>query len=79
MVRDMSSLPLKLNAASVVGVEYDAQSKTLKVPVEHGRRYKFENVPPEVHRDFMSASDQQRYFDAHINNGRYPAREVSTV
>jgi hypothetical protein len=56
-------------STSIRKTEYDPASKILSVWfVASGKRYDFEEVPPETYTAFRSAFVKGRYFNDHIPN-----------
>ncbi|ESX62723.1 MULTISPECIES: KTSC domain-containing protein [unclassified Mesorhizobium] len=56
-------------STSIRKTEYDPDSKTLSVWfVASGKRYEFENVPPDIYAEFRAAFAKGRYFNDHIRN-----------
>lgn len=58
--------PVKSSQVALVG--YDAASKTLAVKFAHGAgaEYRYPNVEPQVHADFMAAESIGKFFGQHI-------------
>ncbi|MBZ9661199.1 KTSC domain-containing protein [Mesorhizobium sp. ESP-6-4] len=56
-------------STSIKKTEYDPASRVLSVWfVASGKRYDFEEVPPETYAAFRSAFVKGRYFNDHIRN-----------
>ncbi|MER8793985.1 KTSC domain-containing protein [Mesorhizobium sp. M0984] len=65
-------------STSIRKTEYDPDSKILSVWfVASGRRYEFEDVPPDTYAAFRAAFAKGRYFNDHIRN-RFRYRLVAT-
>ena len=56
--------------------DYSPERRALLVTFTTGRRYLYEDVPPEVAEAFRSAFAKGRYFNARIRD-RFAGREVS--
>jgi len=54
---------------------YDASKHELAVTFTSGRKYIYENVPPDVALEFQTASSQGQYFNWRIRD-QYPFREL---
>lgn len=64
-------------STSISKTEYDPASRILSVWfVASGKRYEFEDVPPETFAAFRSAFVKGRFFNDHIRN-RFRYRCVS--
>jgi hypothetical protein len=57
-------------------VAYHPESRELDVVFTTGRRYLFQDVPPEAAEDFRAARVKGRHFNARIR-GRYRFSELS--
>ena len=56
-------------STSIRKTEYDPESRILSVWfVVSGRRYEFEEVPPETFAAFKAAFAKGRFFNEHIRN-----------
>ncbi|RUU98598.1 KTSC domain-containing protein [Mesorhizobium sp. M6A.T.Cr.TU.017.01.1.1] len=56
-------------STSIRKTEYDPESRVLSVWfVASGKRYEFEDVPPETFAAFKAAFAKGRYFNDHIRN-----------
>ena len=63
-------------STSIRNTHYDADKRRLSVWfLASGKRYDYEDVPPEVYRDFRAAFSKGRFFNAHIRD-RFRYREV---
>ena len=47
---------------------YDAPSRRLRIVFQSGRRYTYEEVPPETFEALKSSSSKGEFFNAHIRN-----------
>lgn len=56
---------------------YDASKQELAVTFTSGRKYIYENVPPDVALEFQTASSQGQYFNWRIRD-QYPHRELDS-
>lgn len=57
---------------------YDPETRRMLVVFQTGRRYTYENVPPEVHAGLRAASSRGSYFNQCIRD-RYPYSRVEDV
>jgi hypothetical protein len=66
-------------STSIRRSDYDPESRILSVWfVTTGRRYDYENVPPEIYAGFQNAFAKGRFFNDHIRN-RFRHRLVTAV
>jgi hypothetical protein len=49
-------------------IDYDELSRGLVVTFTSGGRYRYENVPPSVYKDFIAAESHGRYFHEFIRD-----------
>jgi hypothetical protein len=64
-------------STSIRKIEYDPMTRTLSVWfVASGKRYDYENVPPETYAAFRHAFAKGKFFNDAIRN-RFAYREVS--
>jgi len=54
---------------------YDASARRMLVIFVTGRKYLYDDVPPEVHAAFQAAPSKGRFFNAEIRD-RYRYHEV---
>lgn len=59
----MIRTPIKSSTIKSVG--YDAESKTMEVEFGSGR-YRYADVPPEVHTGLVGAESAGKYFAANV-------------
>ncbi len=50
----------------IADFEYDEQSEELEVRLVNGARYRYFDVPPEVHEEFRQADSKGRYYNREI-------------
>ncbi|WP_353811739.1 KTSC domain-containing protein [Mesorhizobium sp.] len=63
------SLTAVMPSTLIRRTEYDPDKRILSVwLVTSGKRYEFEDVPPETFAAFRSAFAKGRYFNSHIRN-----------
>lgn len=63
-------------ASSVIDrVLYDASTQTLAVTFKTGRKYVYENVPPDIANELQTAPSLGQYFNWRIRD-QYPFREL---
>lgn len=56
-------------STSIKRIDYDAESRTLSVWfVASGRRYDFQEVPPQTYAAFRNAFSKGRFFNAVIRD-----------
>ena len=55
---------------------YDAAERALRVSFVTGRRYVYDDVPPDVFEAFKSAFSKGAFFNREIRD-RYACREIS--
>jgi hypothetical protein len=68
--------PTELPSSSAISrVLYDAATQTLAVTFTSGRKYIYENVPPDVANEFQTAPSQGAYFNWRIRD-QYEFREL---
>jgi hypothetical protein len=66
-------------STSIRKTDYDAKTRTLSVWfVASGKRYDYENVPPEINAAFRQAFSKGRFFNDFIRN-RFKFREVKQI
>jgi hypothetical protein len=54
---------------------YDAGRRKLLIVFQSGRRYTFEDVPPETYAAMQSSSSKGEFFNAHIRDNFSFVRE----
>lgn len=59
----------------IVRALYDASKRELAVTFTSGRKYIYEDVPPDVALELQSAPSQGQYFNWRIRD-QYPFREL---
>jgi hypothetical protein len=62
-------------STAIKNIVYDASAKRLLVIFVTGRKYIYEDVPPDVHAAFQSAPSKGRFFNAEIRD-RYTCHEI---
>lgn len=66
----MAAIPTnKVESSNIAAIGYDAESKTLQVDFTSGKRYQYQNVPPETFAEFQAANSVGKYFAANIRPG----------
>jgi hypothetical protein len=56
-------------STSIRGARYDRQTRILSIWfVTSGRRYDYENVPPDLYEAFRQAFSKGRFFNAYIRD-----------
>lgn len=72
----MSGMTLHPVESSMMGhIGHDPESKTLTILFHSGKRYDYDDVPPEVHDSFLAASSQGSFFRNEIDEC-YSYRQV---
>src|SRR5690349_14996958 len=69
-------LRVPVESSDIVSIGYDAASRTLEVEFGGNRIYKYRDVEPDVHQQFMRAESYGDYFDTHIKR-RYRFSKVT--
>jgi hypothetical protein len=64
-----------MSSTAIRNIVYDATARRLLVIFVTGRKYIYEDVPPQVHAAFRAASSKGQFFNAEIRD-RYAYREV---
>jgi hypothetical protein len=64
-----------VESSAIARIHYEAPTRALTVIFTTGRRYVYDDVPPDVYQAFLDAESQGRYFNARIRD-RYPYREL---
>lgn len=64
-----------LESSNVKEIVYQAHSKVLEVAFHSGARYRFLDVPPDIHRAFTAASSKGSFF-AQVIKDRYPGVKI---
>jgi hypothetical protein len=62
---------MQVESSSIAAISYDAALSQLRVRFHSGVEYRFDLVPPSVHRAFLEASSKGRFFSSRIRD-RYP-------
>lgn len=62
-------------STAIRNIDYDASARRMLVIFVSGRKYIYEDVPPEVHAAFQSAPSKGQFFNAEIRD-RYDFHEV---
>ncbi len=66
MLKAIPTTPVE--SSNIAAIGYDADSKTLQVDFKTGKRYQYQNVPPETFAEFKAADSVGKYFAAQIKN-----------
>lgn len=79
------SLPMRLfntnimPSTSIQKTNYNPDTRVLSVWfVASGKRYDYEEVPPEIYAEFRNAFVKGRFFNKHIRN-RFQFRQVTEM
>ena len=59
-----------VDSSAIAAVGYDPENEILEVEFRSGTIYRFFDVPPEIHRDFLETSSKGRFFGREIR-GQY--------
>ena len=65
------TMPL-VSSSAIGAIDYDAQSRTLRVAFHETGTYSFHGVPRSVYETFLSAPSKGRFFNQHIRD-HYPS------
>ncbi len=63
------------SSSAITRVLYEASNRTLAVTFTSGKKYIYEDVPPEVATEFQTAPSQGAYFNWRIRD-QYTFREL---
>lgn len=67
----MADVPLtEVKSSTVRGVGYDAPSRTLHVQFHNGGRYRYHNVPADVHSSLLKSESIGKFMHARVR-GKY--------
>ncbi len=64
-------------STAIRAIDYDEDSRHLRVRFVSGQRYEYDEVPPAVHRSFVESGSKGRFFQAEIRD-RYPYRRLDS-
>lgn len=64
MLKAIPTTPVE--SSNIAAIGYDADSRTLQVDFTTGKRYQYQNVPPETFAEFKAADSVGKYFAASI-------------
>lgn len=53
-------------SSNVTGIGYDPTTQTLAVRFKSGKTYNYQDVPPQVHKDFMAAPSKGSFFATNV-------------
>jgi hypothetical protein len=65
--------PVHSHALAAVG--YSKRLHALEVEFVSGAVYRYSNVPPQIYRDFLSATSKAQFYDANVR-GHFPSVHV---
>lgn len=63
--QDIHRIPVE--SSDIVSIGYDEPSRILEVEFRGGRLYQYQEVPPEIHAQFMRADSYGQFFSTFIN------------
>lgn len=63
------------SSSAIARVLYDASKRTLAVTFTNGKKYIYDDVPPDVATEFQTAPSQGAYFNWRIRD-QYEFREL---
>ena len=66
---------MQVESTAIRAISYDRRSQQLRVVFQSGAEYAYDQVPEEVHRDFLAAESKGNFF-AHEIRDRYPYRRL---
>ncbi len=55
-----------VESSNLAAIGYDAESKTLQADFKNGKRFQYQNVPPELFAEFQAAESVGKFFAARI-------------
>lgn len=67
---------IPVESSDIVSIGYDPHERILEVEFGGDRIYRYREVAPDIHAQFMKADSYGQYFFAHIN-GRYRYEKLS--
>lgn len=65
-----------VDSSSISAIGYDRDLSVLEVEFVHGGVYRYRQVPPSVHRDFLSAQSKGAYFNKSVRD-RFPEQKIA--
>ncbi len=63
-----------VTSSVIRAIGYDSATAELEIEFRSGDVYRYDTVPPSVHRELMSAESPGTYFNRHVSD-RYPTRQ----
>lgn len=63
-----------VDSSMISHVGHDAETRTLTILFQSGKRYEYSGVPPEVYEELRTANSPGSYFREEID-GNYPHRQ----
>lgn len=58
-----------VESSNIAAIGYEAETKTLQVDFKTGKRYQYQNVPPELFAEFQAAESVGQFFADKIKKG----------
>ena len=55
-------------SSNISGIGYDQSTRVLTVQFHRGAVYDYDDVPPNVHHEFLNADSKGRFFQRYIRN-----------
>ncbi len=65
-----------VSSSGLRDVGYEEDSRTLEIGFQNGRVYQYQDVPPIVHDELLTAASLGSYFQSRIRN-QYRHRRIS--
>lgn len=62
-------------SSNIRAIGYDSDKRTMDVEFQGGSRYRYHNVPPEEHSNFLNSpaeGSHGKHFERFIKRGPYP-------
>ena len=66
MTNAFSTTDVQVESSSLQTVGYASETRSLQITFRNGRRYRYFEVPDEVHQELLRAESKGRYFNAAI-------------
>ena len=70
----MTRVPVQSSIIFAIG--YDPETRTMEIDFKTGAVYQYEQVPPELHKDFMESSSKGTFFHFNFKKGKFPYKKL---